>query len=372
MRDNGNPPKSSLIDVDRDIPLGIWPQVEATIRLAEEWELSGATGVADTRVVEFYRTTDSGMHVIHDTGCYSPLREPDLLGDFIHVFAGSQPPSDRAVISFYRRYGPMRDQVTVDGELIPAWAAGLEPAVRQSMTAVARLGLCEPLWWVRELANEVRLTYGLYDALREGRSRAVRMLLGGVPAGKRIVGVGMLAGRIVRDVTAAPEPGTEDSTPEARAARRSAGSVSLDLLPAGGESTTGERPLDEAEARHWGLTLLAAQLNRAERKTRREWIPRNQLLPQVWGKGEPVKVKVGKPALVWTCRFEGLSTAIYLQIAGLAQRSIGLRQCPGCQRLFYSLRHNRRYCDKYCGDAARQRKYYREQHSGPKDRRRPR
>jgi len=347
--------------VEFGLPLGLWLRVRARIRQAGAWEMPAGAGVMDDRMVECWPNTESDLHVLDVTEVYTPSSDLNLLGTFIHVFAGERTPTDEEVADFYGEHGPLLDSVTVDGQSVAAWTLRLEEEDQRRLSEEARRGLCEPLWWVRERALEVRLTYDLYVALKEDKVSSLRALLGGVPEGKRILSMYMLAGSIMRDLVSEQEVGRGDnlSTHEG-VVRRPAGSFALDFLAVGTEPTQSPlRPLTEDECRHWARSLLAGQLNAAERRTRREWTPIDDFLPQASAKGEPAGAgPSGGLGLVWGCRFDSLTTAIYLQIAHLAQRNIALRQCLGCQRLFYSRRRNHRYCDAYCGDAARQRNYY--------------
>jgi hypothetical protein len=53
-------------------------------------------------------------------------------------------------------------------------------------------------------------------------------------------------------------------------------------------------------------------------------------------------------------------SAMYLQLGDAVEERTVLRQCPGCDRLFHPKRRNQDYCTARCGDAARQRSYYRD------------
>jgi hypothetical protein len=325
--------------------------------------MPAGAGVMDNRVVECWRTLESDVPMLDATELYSPSSDFDLLGRFIQVFAGEQAPADEAVIEFDGRYGPLLESVTVDGKRVAAWTRRLEEQDQLKLSEEARSGLCEPLWWVRERALEVHLTYDLYAALQGDKISSLRALLGGVPAGKRILSMYILAGRIMRDLVGEEEVGKgEDRSRHEGIVRRAPGSFAWDSFAVGEQpAESALRALTDDECRYWARTLLAGQLNLAERGTRREWTPTDYFLPQAWAKGEPDGAEPsGGLGLVWGCRFESLTAAIYLQIAHLAQRNITLRQCPGCQRLFYSRRRNQLYCDAYCGNAARQRAHYAE------------
>jgi hypothetical protein len=56
---------------------------------------------------------------------------------------------------------------------------------------------------------------------------------------------------------------------------------------------------------------------------------------------------------------QDLTAAMYLQLGELVARHVVLYQCEGCGRLFYRRHGKQRFCAASCGDAARQRDYYR-------------
>jgi len=350
------------------LPLGLWPQVRARVRTAQEWELPAGAGVRDDRVVEFWQATGSGLHILDDSGLYSPLREPDLLGKFTHVFAGQRLPTDKAVVDFYAQYGPLQEFVIIDDQRLPIWTQRLDPQDQERLSAEARHGLIEPLWWVREQALELRLTYDLYVALKERRTASLRALLGDLPSGKRILSMYILAGRLMRDLVEEQEVGRgENLSRQEGVVRRPAGSFAMESQPSGaGAPPPRLRPLTEEEARYWGRMVLTSQLNAAEERSIRRWVPQEQILPQAYSRrGEP---DGGAPEdsleLVRVRGFSGLTTALYLQLGDLLERDAVLRHCPGCQRLFYPARSDQIYCDARCGDAARQRVHYAERKEG--------
>ena len=325
-----------------DKPSGWCWRVRARIRPAKPFELP--PGVSDTRMVQFSTTTESGMQIIDYVAFYDPMPDLDLIGVFIHIFADHQP-SDTQVIDFYDRYGPLSHHETVDGESLPAWVWRLQPEDREKLSTEARFGQCEPLWWVRERAMELRLSYDLWAALRQYNVPALRALLGGVPEGKVLTGIAIVAGRVVHTVVDEKDVG-----------RGQAGSFSLESHAANAAAGS-IRPLTDDECRLWGRRALAAQLNVGESRTKREWAARDDLFIQASSR-EPPK---GTPDLVRVTGFHGLDTALHLQLAELVDRDLILRQCIGCQRLFYPRRTDQRYCTAACGDATRQRGYYRQQ-----------
>ena len=71
--------------------------------------------------------------------------------------------------------------------------------------------------------------------------------------------------------------------------------------------------------------------------------------------------RAGTAGLVRVRSVRSLLGALYVQLGELVGAGAILRQCPGCNRLFYPGRSDQEYCDRRCGDAARQRIYYRQQ-----------
>jgi hypothetical protein len=368
----------SLEQADR--PEGMWPRVRAHVRPAQEWELPAGAGVRDQRVVEFWHESGSRHHMVDDIGWYAPLQAPDLLGKFTHVFAGPQSPKDKAVISFYAQYGPLQEFVIVDARRLPAWTQRLEPQHQERLSSEARNGLLEPLWWVREKAQEARLTYDLYAGLRERDIASLRAMLGDVPSGKRIISIYILAGQVMRDLVDERdmEQGPNLSQQEG-VVRRAAGSFSWDSRSVGeGGQLPSLRPMTEEEATYWAKRVLADQLNAAEQRSFRRWVAPDELLRQTHSREEEPKgaAPEDRLELMRMRAFNGLMTAIYLQIADLLERGAMLRHCPGCQRLYYPARSDQIYCDVRCGEATRQRQHYAErkqsQPPAPTSRRRSR
>ena len=58
--------------------------------------------------------------------------------------------------------------------------------------------------------------------------------------------------------------------------------------------------------------------------------------------------------------FRYLLGAMYLQLGDLVHEHALMRQCEGCNRLFFPGRTDQRFCSSHCGDAARQRERYAE------------
>ena len=190
----------STISREREIPAGMWPQVRAQLRSLAEHERIGDGDLPDGRMVEYWVERD-GRTAPALIGCYAPLQEPEphLLSEFLRVFGGDRLPSDVEVVEFYARYGPLRESVDRDGFAFPAWAARLSSDDQAKLSGEARSMLCEPLWWLRRTAAELLLTHSLYLALKEGRLAAVRSMLGRAREGRRLVGVSIEGGQVVRD-----------------------------------------------------------------------------------------------------------------------------------------------------------------------------
>jgi len=135
------------------------------------------------------------------------------------------------------------------------WALRLEPEAQEQLPTEAQVFMCEPLWWLRERARELRLTYDLYRALKEGRLSFVRALIGGLPQGKLLIGLSITGGRAIRDVT-------DDDEQEVSA-------FSIESSPADEDGEAdGEqqsrRLLSDDECIGWGNDLLAKQLDIGE------------------------------------------------------------------------------------------------------------
>jgi len=333
---------------EAELASGLWPRVHARIRPLHEWELPSDADPRDQRMVEFSRHS-GGMVGLADTEWYSPLRERDLVGEFMHLF-GEGDADDEQVIHFYARYGPLRERVMRDGWAFPAWGMRLENEAQGQLPSEARTLLCEPLWWLRERARELRLTYDLYRALRENRVAFVRALIGGIPPGKMLIGLSISGGRVIRDVT------DDDG--------RKVSSFSIEQFPASEEGEeNGEqrlRQLNDGECIGWGNDLLASQLSIGEQRSVRRW-SRVLVTPGRPRRGGPDgEPPPGALRLVRARSPRDLLGAMYLQLGELAEDHALMRQCEGCERLFFPGRSDQRFCDSSCGDAARQRAYYAE------------
>jgi len=340
-----------------EVPLGLWPRVRARIRAAEEWEMPTGAAVRDRRMVDFWRTERGGwkgrgVPMLDVIDLYSPLRELDLLGRFIHLFTSQRPVTDKKIVGFYAVFGPAWEFVTADGERLAAWVQRLDPDVRKRLPSPIRLGYSEPMWWLEEKAQELRLTYDVYAALKDDAPELLRAILGGVPQGKAIMDIYIAGGMVMRALV-----------DERNKGGRKAGSFSAEIAPAQ-EAPVGRamRALTDDEARHWGRVVLTSQLNTAEARSSRRWVARKDILRAAFSEdGEPVGAAPGsKLNLVRVRGCEGLTTALYLHIADLIQQEAVLKHCPGCRRLFYRDRSDQIYCDPRCGDAARQRLRYAE------------
>jgi hypothetical protein len=330
-----------------EVPTGLWPRVRATVRPLNDWEIPLGGHVRDYRMVEFSQFKE-GMHAPDWTGYYFPLSEPALFEEFLRVFGSEGPPSDDSVIRFYARYGPLWEYCMRDGQRFPAWAERLDPERQAKLADEARLLLCEPLWWVGERAQELRLTYDLYVALKDNRLTSLAGILGTVPRGKKIIGMELVAGRLIRDIVDEKEIG-----------KARAGSFSMERHEVNSKSPGGDmRRLTDDECRRWANVLLSTQLNAAEERSQRKWIL-YEPIPVASTGGE----RSGKPRseslnLVRTRSVEELTTALYLHLGDLVEQVAVLRECLGCHGLFRPGRSDQEYCSARCGDAARQRGYY--------------
>jgi len=304
-------------------------------------------------VVEFWRIEQAawagdGVPMLDAVGHYPPLADPDLLGRFLHTFASQASPSDREVVAWYRQGGPLGEMTLIEGQRWPRWAERLEPEQRQRLSAEARAGYAEPLWWVRERAQELQVSYQLWAGLCRGEIEALRALLGGgVPQGKVLSDLYLLAGRLVRELVEESDVGTGQ-----------AGSAGLTIEPAVAHPRL--RPMSEQECRRWARRLLARQLNAAEQTSSRGWLlPEEALGWRSLGKAERAKALIAGADLVRSHRFEGLTTGLYLLLGQLIEQGMVLPHCRGCQRLFHPRRKGQRYCTPQCGDTDRQRRIYR-------------
>ena len=329
-------------ETPRELTRGGHYGVQARIRRLREGEAPASGVVDDHRIVEYFKGAgDTALIDQIDSSLYQPLQERDLLPTVLHLFGREQSPSDDEVVAFYRHYGPLSGPAAIDGAPLPAWSARLAPADRERLPMEAIRFACEPLWWVREQARELRLTYDLYRGLRDNDLPSLRRLLGGVPVGKRIADIYIVEGRLFRDVAdpQLPVPATaEDDS-------------GLGREPAELE------PMGEKDCRLWAAALVARQLTKAEARVARSW---RMCWPIDCPPEPPEPDSAGKQLdVVRVVHFRDLMAPIYLQLGELVQRRELLRQCPGCSRLFYPRRANKQYCSAACGDATRQRTHYR-------------
>jgi len=337
------------------IPYGSWPQVRARLRPLRPAETPAASPTPDGRMVEYFQRR--GPFVEPDwpnDSSYNPLREPKLLTEFLHLFGRDQAPTDNEVIGFYGRYGYLGEHTTIGTDYLqhaPLWMGRLEPEDQQRLLSEDKgIHWSEPVWWLRERGREMRLLYQLYLGLQENRLNSLRSLLGPVPEGKWICGIEIVAGNVIRDVAAQHTriPGLPDQSTRER----------LGAAPSDSERRL--RPLSGEECVLWARRLLASRLNDGEGGTFTEWADVRRALESAT-KGEPDGTpRSGTAGLVRVRSVRSLLAALYVHLGQLVSTGMALRQCPGCDRLFYPGRSDQEYCDQRCGDAARQRIYYRQ------------
>jgi hypothetical protein len=289
-------------------------------------------------MVVFGERTRSELLVPRWVGIYSPLETPALAADFMRLFAGGQRPRGERVVEFYRRYGPLFQKVVVDGEQTASWVARLSPEARQPLSAEARLCLHEPLWWIAEQAREMRLFHDVFRALASGDMVSLRAMLRGVPQGEEVRGVDV-APTGISLLTAEAEP--RRKTP----GRRRVGSVAMARHEAEVSADVPRRPLTDEECRYWGYQLLAGRLNAAQRQSSVRWMVERD--------------EGGNHQLVRGRTFPDLVVAMYLQLGEMVSRGVPYRTCQGCGGPFWSRGGKRKFCDARCGDAYRQRHFYR-------------
>lgn len=321
---------------------GLWFQVDATLRPLEQSERPAWCLMPDDRMVVFGGQAGSSMAAVRWTGIYSPIDTPALAADFMRLFGGASLPKDQRVIEFYRDYGPLRQKAQTDEGETGAWVARLSAAARRELPAEVRLLLCEPLWSVAEVGREMRLFYEVYRALASDDLASLRSMLGGVPQGEEVRGV-RLAATGVSLLTAEAEPVQK---PERR--RRSS-SAALERPTTSVPADVARRPLTDAECRRWGNQVLADQLTAAQHHSSVKWM---------------VDDEPGGYRLVRGRTFPDLVVAMYLQLGDMMERGKVYRTCEGCDGPFWSEGGKRKFCDTLCGDAYRQRRFYR--HTRPR------
>jgi len=258
--------------------------------------------------------------------------DPGVLGAFLFTFARSEPPTDGQIIDFYAQYGSLGDR---------DWMQRLPDTEREALPAATRLGLREPVWYLRELAYELDLCCDLFRGLRGDDCGLLRARLGPAPSSGQLVEVMLLGGRLVR-VWASEED-----------RKRKAGSVG-EWVPT--QDDPG-RPLSDDEARQIARSVLRSQLNRYEAQAHRQWVGRAELPvsspPDAPGAVQPNRVVGG----FRTVLFGSLIGALHLQLSDLAASEARLHRCPWCTRVFFPPRANAEFCSARCASAERQRRF---------------
>lgn len=316
------------------------------MRPLRDSEVPPESEVTDRRMVE-YGTESCGM-VISDWFRFAdPLRDLSLLERFTHLFGGDEVPADAEVVGFYATFGPLNETVEIAGERWPAWLGRLDRQAQELLLEDPMTRWSEPLWWLHERGREVRVTFQIYEHLRRGEFAGLRALFGMAPAGKRVVGIELAAGRFIRDVVDEDDIGRPGAG-SVGIARQEVSAVSPDQHP---------RPLADEECVFLANRFLAQQLNLGEAGSRQRW--ESVLLPEEPDGPSPL-VRIAR------VRFTtGLTAALYLHLSEAIEREAPIRQCQGCGRIFRVSRTDRIYCRAQCGDAARQRTYYRAQSNKP-------
>ncbi len=315
---------------------GLWVKIEASLRPLEPWEKPSWCPVPDDRMVCFGERGRGGMLAPPWVDTYSPLDTPSLPADFMRLFGGERMPRDDRVVEFYRRYGHVGNQKTLQES--PVWLDRLSARARSQLSEEARLGLCEPLWWVAEEARQMRLCYELYRAFIREDLSSVRALLGEVPQGEEVRGI-RLSPTGISLLTAEAEPEVKSR------GRRRAGPAAVERPAESVSAQVPRRPLNDQECYRWGWRLLADQLTVAQERSSVNWL---------------VEEEEGRCRLVKGRRFRDLVVAMYLQLGEMMDRRELYRTCRGCGGPFWPARGKQRFCDPRCGDAYRQRRFYRQ------------
>jgi hypothetical protein len=169
-----------------------------------------------------------------------------------------------------------------------------------------------------------------------------------VPQGEEVRGVRLTAAGIsLLTAEAEPEPKTSG--------RRRAGSAAVERPAKSLGADVPRRPLTEHECHRWGYQLLADQLTQAQAQSSVSWMVDDE----------------GGYRLVQGRRFPDLMVAVYLQLGDMVKQRKLYRVCEGCGGPFWSEGGKRRFCHPRCGDAYRQRHFYRHaQTKTPRHRRR--
>ena len=321
-------------------------RVRARLRALRDYEAPPDADIHDHRMVE-YGVESHGMVIPGWFDFVDPLRDLSLLERFSHLFGGEELPGEEELVDFYATFGPLNETIELRGDPWPAWLGRLEPQVQERLLQDPMTRWCEPLWWLHERGREVRLTFRVYEHLRRRQFAALRSLFGSVPAGKRVVAVELVAGRLLREVM--------DEEDIARPGAGSVGFTRQEVAPVPPQQRP--RPLTEEECVMLANRLLAQQLNLGEADSHRRW-------QSLSATDQPP----GRSAVVRIVRVRStssLTAALYLQLGEAIEREAPLRQCQGCGRIFHASRPNRVYCRPQCGDAARQRAYYRSKADKP-------
>jgi hypothetical protein len=296
--------------------------------------MAAAPAGADARVVEFARR-EGQLHILAWTEPYAPLVDPEVLGEFVRIFAAGSAPSDDEIEGFYRQFGALRDT---------EWLTRMADEDRAHLSEIARLGLREPLWWLQELGAELRLSGDLYRGLAESDLGLLREVLRTAPPEPTsLVDIRLLSGRLVKLV----------ATPEER--KRRVGSFGEWKESPGDPG----RPLSDEECLRWARELLRRQLNRYEARANRQWMHPLEIPWDALRAGDPV-IRKDENAILGGFRsftFDSLITALYLQLSDCAEQGGLLRRCRGCDRLFFPTRPNQFYCQTKCSDAYRRHKF---------------
>jgi hypothetical protein len=322
---------------DTSSPERFWFRVEASLRRVEPEERPAWCLVPDDRMVVYGELTPSGVWAPRAAGLYSPLATPTLCPDFMRLFGAGPLPRDQRVLGFYGQYGALDQKTRGDGPETSAWLARVLAHGRRPRTGEARLGFCEPLWWVAEQAREMRLCYDVYQALVGDDLASLRAMLGEVPQGEEVRGVRLAAAGLSL-LTAEAEP------PPTRPGRR-VGSAAVERPAAEASRELARRPLTEEECSTWGYRMLAERFTAVQQQSSVKWM---------------LDAEGARPRLVQSRTFPDLVVAMYLQLAELVAAGQLYRTCEACGGPFWAKPGKQRFCDRQCGDAWRQRHRYRD------------
>jgi hypothetical protein len=311
----------------------MWFRAHARVRAADPIETAAAPEGADTRAVEFARR-EGELHILAWNEPYAPLVDPDVLGEFIRVFASATPPSDDQIEDFYRRFGAVRDL---------EWITGLTAEDQGQVSELTRLGLREPVWWVCELASELRVCCELYRGLRDSDVEVLQATLRVAPSTGKLADILLLGGEL-KKIWATPQE-----------MQRKVGSIGEWVESAEDPG----RPMTADECQHWAREILRRQLNRYEARAHRQWVHSAEVPWDALRPDDPLTQAKENPMLgaFRTLTFDSLIVALYLQLSDCVERGDLLRRCQGCDRFFFPARPNQYYCQGKCSDAYRRRKF---------------